>query len=81
MSYAMTRACSRIGLTGDRAVTRTTFVERCRTWLGNRGERPDAIEAIAGHAPKGAPDSTTICPFYCRWLEMRFSGGRITWTP
>jgi integrase len=53
VSYAMTRACSRIGLVGDRAVTPHDFRRAVSTWLGDRGERPDAIEAIAGHAPKG----------------------------
>src|SRR5262245_22086529 len=53
VSYAMTRTCSRVGLAGDRAVTPHDFRRAVSTWLGDRGERPDVIEAIAGHAPKG----------------------------
>jgi integrase len=53
VSYAMARACSRVGLVGDRAVTPHDFRRAVSTWLGDRGERPDIIEAIAGHAPRG----------------------------
>ena len=53
VSYAMARTCSRVGLVGERAITPHDFRRAVSTWLGDRGERPDVIEAIAGHAPRG----------------------------
>src|SRR5262245_20724604 len=34
-------------------VTPHDFRRAVSTWLGDRGERPDIIEAVAGHAPSG----------------------------
>jgi integrase len=53
VSYAMARACSRAGLAGDERVTPHDFRRAVATWLGDRGERPDVIEEILGHSPKG----------------------------
>jgi integrase len=53
VSYALARICSRVRLVGDQRITPHDFRRAVSTWLGDRGERPDVIEAIADHAPHG----------------------------
>ena len=53
VSYAMARACRRIGLVGDRSASPHDFRRTVATWLADRGERSEVIEAILGHAPQG----------------------------
>jgi integrase len=53
VSYALARICSRVHLVGDQRITPHDFRRAVSTWLGDRGERPDVIEAIAGHVPRG----------------------------
>ena len=53
VSYAMARACRRIGLVGERSASPHDFRRTVATWLADRGERSEVIEAILGHAPQG----------------------------
>ena len=53
ISYAMQRSCKRAGLVGERAATAHDFRRAVATWLADRGERSEVIEAILGHSPQG----------------------------
>jgi integrase len=74
VSYAMARVCSRAGLAGERAVTPHDFRRAVSTWLGDRGERPDVIEAIVGHAPRGVTrlhyNLSLLLPMVARAIQL-----------
>jgi integrase len=53
VSYSMMRLCNRVGLMGELAATPHDFRRAISTWLADRGERGEVIEAILGHAPTG----------------------------
>ena len=53
VSYAMARACKRVGLVGERVAPAHDFRRTVATWLADRGERSEVIEAILGHSPQG----------------------------
>ena len=50
VSKAMARICARCGLARD-PVTPHDARRAVSTWLGDRGERPDVVDAILGHRP------------------------------
>jgi integrase len=74
VSYAMARVCSRVGLAGKRVVTPHDFRRAASTWLGDRGERPDVIEAIVGHAPRGVTRAyynlSRLLPMVARAMQL-----------
>ena len=53
VSNCMDRCCIEAGLAGARRVTAHDFRRAVSNWLGDRGERPDVVEAILGHKPTG----------------------------